>query len=201
MTVKVSEKSVDLQYKVFVPAGLIPKRELYAVPEPQLVVDGAEIVFDDVLSGADLVGDLFILESLSDEFDDSLLSLAWISPAVSSSEHSCLLYKLLANFTRLTPPLIPKRVNRRLKCAFTVRRAMFSCLEISSLSQPCRSSSTTCRSLGLKYVSSTTHLFPLAACYPDARGTGTKKYNLRCLLEITCTCFAMTVGYLLKNWA
>ncbi len=51
-------------------------------------------------------------------------------------------------FTRLTPPLIPKRENSRLKCAFTVRRAIFSCLEISSLSQPCRSSSTTCCSRG-----------------------------------------------------
>src|SRR5947207_118902 len=176
MTVKVSEKSVDLQYKVFVPAGLIPKRELYAVPEPQFVVDGAEIIFDDVLGGADFVGNLFILESLSDKLDDSVLSLTWIGPAVASSEHSCLLYKSVANLTRLTPPFIPTRVNSRLKCAFTVRRAMFNCLEISSLSQPCRSSSTTCRSLGRKFFSSTTHLFlPADLPHPDAKRTGTKE--------------------------
>src|SRR5438093_891062 len=64
-----SDDLVNLKYEIFVPAGLIPKRELYAVPEPQLVVDGAEIVFDDVFSGADFVGDFLVLESLSDEFD------------------------------------------------------------------------------------------------------------------------------------
>src|SRR5437763_8144502 len=51
---------------------------------------------------------------------------------------------------------MPKRKNRRLKWAFTVRRAIFSCLEISSLSQPCRSSSTTCCSLGRNDLSSIT---------------------------------------------
>src|SRR5436190_22330828 len=167
---------MDLKHKIFVPAGFVPKCELYAVPEPQLVVDGAEIVFDDVFSGSNFVCDFLVFKSLSDELDDSLFALAGIGPTVASSEHSCLLYKSVANLTRLTPPLIPKRVNSRLKCAFTVRRAMFSCLEISSLSQPCRSSSTTCRSLGRKFFSSTAHLsLPADLPHRDTKRTGTKE--------------------------
>jgi len=64
-------------YQTFVPSGFIPEREFYAVPEPQFVVDGPEIVLDDVFSGADFVGDFFILESLGDELNDSLFSLVW----------------------------------------------------------------------------------------------------------------------------
>src|SRR5215470_3177984 len=102
-------------HKLFVPTRLIPKRKFYAVPEPQLVVDGSEIVFDDVFSGADFVSDFLVLKSSGDEFNDSLLPFTWIGSADASSEHSCLLYKSVANLTRLTPPLIPKRVNSRLK--------------------------------------------------------------------------------------
>jgi hypothetical protein len=57
--------------------GFIPQGEFYAVPEPQFVVDGPEIVLDDVFSGADFVGDFFIFESLGDEFNDSLFALVW----------------------------------------------------------------------------------------------------------------------------
>jgi hypothetical protein len=39
-------------------------------------------------------------------------------------------------------------MNRRLKCAFTVRRAIWSCLAIASLSQPCSSNSAICCSRG-----------------------------------------------------
>ena len=64
-------------YELLVPAGFIPQSQLYAVPEPQLVVDGAEIVFDDMFSGSDFVGDFLVFKSLCDEFDDSLLALVW----------------------------------------------------------------------------------------------------------------------------
>src|SRR5215470_16837676 len=77
---------------------------------------------------------------------------------------------------------------------------MFSCLDISSLSQPCRSSSTTCRSRGRKYFSSTTHLFYLQTeLHPDAKQTGTKNYTLWCLVEFVCTCFAKPGKFLWKN--
>jgi hypothetical protein len=46
------------------------------------------------------------------------------------------------------PPLIPKRRNRRLKCALTVRSAIFKSLAISELSHPWRSRSMICRSRG-----------------------------------------------------
>src|SRR5215469_14313720 len=141
------------EQQTFVSPGFVPQSKLYAVPEPQLVIDGAEIVFDDVLGGSNFFGDFSVFESLGNEFDDSLLSLIWCSTR-SPSEHSCLLYRSVASLTRLTPPVMPKRTNKRLKCAFTVRRAIFNCLEISSLSQPCKSSSTTCRSLGRNDLSS-----------------------------------------------
>src|SRR5579864_8951368 len=140
-------------------ARLIPQGEFYAVPEPQFVIDGSEIVLDDVFGGSDFGCDFLVLKSLGDEFDDASLSLIWCSAIVSPSKHSCLLYKSVASLTRLTPPVMPKRWNRRLKCAFTVRRAIFNCLEISSLSQPCRSSSTTCRSLGRNDLSSMSNPF------------------------------------------
>src|SRR5579863_7407019 len=125
------------EHGAFVAAGFIPQSQLYAVPEPQFVVDGAEIVFDDVFCGADLACDFLVFESLGDEFDDALLALVGTSGATDSScEHSCLRYKSVASLTRLTPLSIPKRTNNLLKWAFTVLRAMFNCLEISSLSQP-----------------------------------------------------------------
>ena len=86
------------------PTGLIPQRQLYAVPEPQLVVDGPEIVFDDVFAGADFIGDLFVLETLSDEFDDPMFPLVGLGSAIFPSKQSCLLYNSVASFTRLTPP-------------------------------------------------------------------------------------------------
>jgi len=46
------------------------------------------------------------------------------------------------------PLLIPKRKKSRLKCALTVRFAMFNCAAISELSQPCSSNSVICRSRG-----------------------------------------------------
>jgi hypothetical protein len=46
------------------------------------------------------------------------------------------------------PPVIAKRKKRRLKCAFTVRRAILSCRAISALSQPWSSSSAICCSRG-----------------------------------------------------
>ena len=57
--------------------GFVPQRELYAVPEPQFVVDGPEIILDDVLGCSDFACNFFVLKSLCDEGDDSLLSLVW----------------------------------------------------------------------------------------------------------------------------
>lgn len=55
---------------------------------------------------------------------------------------------MVASLTRLIPPVIAKRKKRRLKCAFTVRRAILSCRAISALSQPWSSSSAICCSRG-----------------------------------------------------
>src|SRR5215471_14274987 len=103
------------QNHALVAARFVPQGKFYAVPEPQFVIDGAEIVFDDVFGGSDFVSDFLVLESLSDKFNDPLFSIVWCSAAVSPSEHNCLLYKSVASFTRLTPPVMLKRWNSRLK--------------------------------------------------------------------------------------
>jgi len=84
--IKISEKSfyrsgtqlLHVRHdQTLVTARLVPEREFYAVPEPQFVVDGPEIVFDDVFCGSNFIGDFFVFESLSDECNDSLLAVAW----------------------------------------------------------------------------------------------------------------------------
>jgi len=123
----------------------VPEGKLDSIPESEFVVDDSEIILDDVLSCSDFVGNFFILESLGNKFDNSALSFAGYALSVTSfSKHNCLRYKSVASLTRLMPLVIPNRKNSRLKCAFTVRRAMLSCRAISSLSQPCRSNSTIC---------------------------------------------------------
>jgi|SRR3954452_6203230 hypothetical protein len=102
-----------------------------------------------MLCGSDGVCDFSVFESLSDEFNDALLSFAGDSfPVAFASEHSCLRYSRVASFTRLIPLVMPNLRNKRLKCALTVRRAIFSCRAISSLSQPCSRRSAICCSLG-----------------------------------------------------
>lgn len=88
--------------------------------------------------------------------------------------------------TRLIPPVIPKRRNNRLKCAFTVRRAIFSSLAISALSQPCNSNSTICCSRGpsrtvcsfIRPPSSLISLFAVADCARGARLFVSKSHSI-----------------------
>jgi len=102
-----------------------------------------------MLCGPDGVCNLAVFESLSDEFNDSLLPFAGNAlPVAFASEHSCLRYSRVASLTRLIPPVMPNLRKSRLKCAFTVRRAILSCRAISSLSQPCSSRSAICCSRG-----------------------------------------------------
>lgn len=131
--------------RLFVPPCFVPEGEFDSIPESELVIDDSEIILDDVFSSSDFVGNFFILESLGNKFDNSALSFAGYALSVSFfSKHNCLRYKSVASLTRLMPLVIPNRKNSRLKCAFTVRRAILSCRAISSLSHPCRSNSTIC---------------------------------------------------------
>src|SRR5580704_4579226 len=144
-----------------VSAGFIPEGKFDPVPESELVIDGPEVVFDDVLCGSDCICNFAVFESLGDEFDDLLFSFAGASFSIAlASEHNCLRYKSVASFTRFTPSWMPKRKKRRLKCALTVRRAMFSCLPISSLSHPCNRSSAICCSRGASRTNSSFMRFP-----------------------------------------
>jgi len=117
--------------------AFVPEGEFDPVPESEFVIDDAKVIFDDVLGGSDFACNLAVFESLGDEFDDALFSFTGNSFTVAfASEHICLRYKSVASLTRLMPPLIPNLKKSRLKCAFTVRRAIFNCLAISALSQP-----------------------------------------------------------------
>jgi hypothetical protein len=76
----------------FLPAGFVPEGKLDSVPEPELVVDGAEVILDDVFCRSDGVRDFAVLKSLGDEFDDNPFPLAGypVSVTLLFSEHNCL---------------------------------------------------------------------------------------------------------------
>src|SRR5713226_1098186 len=79
---------------VFVLAGFVPEGKFDSVPEPELVIDDAKVVLDDVLCGSNRLCNFAVLESLSDEFNDTLLSFAGCTLSITLlSEHSCLRYK------------------------------------------------------------------------------------------------------------
>ena len=76
----------------FGPASFIPEGEFNTIPESELVVDDAEVVLDNVFGGANFAGDVAILESLGDEFDDAVLAFTGDPVSVAfDCKHSCLL--------------------------------------------------------------------------------------------------------------
>src|SRR5271166_2760014 len=92
-----------------------------------------------------------VFQAFGHELDDSVFPLTGDTVSIAfTCRHDCLRYNRVASLTRLIPPVIPKRRNSRLKCAFTVLRAILSWLAISALSQPCKSNSTICCSRGPK---------------------------------------------------
>src|ERR1022692_569124 len=98
------------------PARFIPQRKFHAIPESKLVVDNAKIVLHHVFRGADGMGDVAVLQALGNKFDDSVLTLAGDTGSITFvCKHNCLRYNRVASFTRLIPPVIPKRRNNRLK--------------------------------------------------------------------------------------
>ena len=69
----------------------IPEGEFNSVPESEFVIDDAKVVLDDVLGGANLVGDVAIFESLGNEFNDSVFPFAGNPASVTiACKHSCL---------------------------------------------------------------------------------------------------------------
>jgi hypothetical protein len=75
----------------FLAARFVPEGQFDPVPESELVIDDSQVVLDDVFRGSDFICDFSVLESLGDEFDDSLLSLAGYTVSVTFfSEHNCL---------------------------------------------------------------------------------------------------------------
>src|SRR5713101_1045091 len=121
----------------------IPQRQFDPVPQAELVVDQSQIILHHMLGGPERIGDLPVLAALGYALDDEVFAFAWPATVCCLSNHNCLLKSKVASLTRLIPPLIPKRRNRRLKCALTVRSAMFRSLAISELSHPWRSRSMT----------------------------------------------------------
>ncbi len=75
----------------FEASRFVPEGELNAVPEPELVIDDAKVVLDDVLGGADFVGNVSVLESLGNEFNDAVFPFAGNPVSVTfACKHSCL---------------------------------------------------------------------------------------------------------------
>jgi hypothetical protein len=73
------------------PARFVPEGQFDAVPEPKLVIDDSEVIFDDVLGSSDGVRDFPVFKALGNEFNNSLFSLAGYTASVTLfSEHSCL---------------------------------------------------------------------------------------------------------------
>ena len=73
----------------FMSPGFVPQRQLDPIPESQLVVDGAKIIFDYVFGGAHGKGDFAVLQSLGNEFNDALFSLVGDPASVELfSEHN-----------------------------------------------------------------------------------------------------------------
>src|SRR5690349_12182865 len=92
----------------FVASGFVPEGEFNPIPESEFVIDNSEVVFNDVLSGSNCGCDFSILESLGNEFNDSLLPFIGDTFSVAlASEHSCLRYKRVASLTRLMPLSMP----------------------------------------------------------------------------------------------
>ena len=65
----------------FVLACFVPERKFDPIPETELVVDDAQVVFHDILGRADDFRYFTVLESLRNQFDDLLL--AWAGNAGS----------------------------------------------------------------------------------------------------------------------
>jgi hypothetical protein len=83
---KVSGVGRDLLSPSFVPEG-----KFDTVPEPELVIDDSQIVFDDVFCCPDGVRDFAVFKPLGDELDDLLFALTGYSVSVTLfSEHNCL---------------------------------------------------------------------------------------------------------------
>jgi hypothetical protein len=75
----------------FLSAGFVPEGQFDPVPEAELVIDDSEVIFDDVFCRADGIRDFAVFESLGNELDDSLFTLAGDPISVTLfSEHNCL---------------------------------------------------------------------------------------------------------------
>jgi hypothetical protein len=75
----------------FLSTRFVPEGQFDSVPETEFVIDDSQVVFDDVFGGSNFVCDFSILESLGNEFDDSLFSFAGYTVSVALlSEHICL---------------------------------------------------------------------------------------------------------------
>jgi len=98
------------------PPRLIPQREFDAIPKSKFVVDHPQVILHDMLGRPDGFGYFAVLQAFGNELDDSVFTFTRdTGPVTSSCRHACLRYNRVASFTRLIPPVIPKRRNNRLK--------------------------------------------------------------------------------------
>ena len=90
--------------------------KFHPVPESEFVVDHSQIILHHMFGGSDSFGDFLVLQAFGNELDDSVFTFIGDTvPIASICRHACLRYNRVASFTRLIPPVIPKRRNNRLK--------------------------------------------------------------------------------------
>jgi hypothetical protein len=71
-------------------ARFIPERELDAIPQSQLVVNGAKIILNDVLGGANGFRYLTVFETLGDQLYDAIFSCGRDCASFSVPQHEVL---------------------------------------------------------------------------------------------------------------
>jgi hypothetical protein len=83
--------ALGLQFGFVLPR-LIPQRQLHPIPQPQLVIDHAQIIFHHVFGGADGVSHVAIFQTLGDKLDDSVLPFTRdaVSIAFICEHNNCL---------------------------------------------------------------------------------------------------------------
>jgi hypothetical protein len=89
-------------------ASFIPEREFDPIPEAQLVINEAEIIFDDVFGGTHGVGNFAVLAAFGYPLNDEVFALVGdVCESGCRCCHSCLLKSNVASLTRLMPPVMP----------------------------------------------------------------------------------------------
>lgn len=89
----VRNRQCSIHCSLAVPSRFVPESEFKPVPQPELVVDNAQVVLDYMLRRTDGLCDFTVLQSLGNEFDDSEFSSVGSPITIALRKHNYLPYK------------------------------------------------------------------------------------------------------------